>query len=111
MGNKRQSIGRIQKLIEAAVEDFMIQANIVPKTDLGADVGSASFRFNNIYTGDLHLQNDRGHYIIIEEEEYLSIKNVKTGKLYKFVLEEIVEEGGIEEEEPTTPPTRKWWPF
>jgi hypothetical protein len=42
-----------------------------------------------IATADLELQNDRGHYLIVEEEDYLSIKNEKTGKLYKFVLEEI----------------------
>ena len=44
-----------------------------------------------IQTNDLELQNDRGHYLIVEEEEYLSIRNEKTGKLYKFVLEEINE--------------------
>ena len=44
-----------------------------------------------IQTNDLELQNDRGHYLIVEEEEYLSIRNEKTGKLYKFVLEEIDE--------------------
>ena len=42
-----------------------------------------------IETADLVLNNDRGHYLIVEEEDYLSIKNEKTGKLYKFVLEEI----------------------
>ena len=42
-----------------------------------------------IATADLVLNNDRGHYLIVEEEDYLSIKNEKTGKLYKFVLEEI----------------------
>ena len=42
-----------------------------------------------IQTEDLVLNNNRGHYKIVEEEEYLSIKNEKTGKLYKFVLEEI----------------------
>ena len=42
-----------------------------------------------IQTADLVLNNNRGHYLIVEEEDYLSIKNEKTGKLYKFVLEEI----------------------
>ena len=42
-----------------------------------------------LQTADLVLNNNRGHYKIVEEEEYLSIKNEKTGKLYKFVLEEI----------------------
>ena len=42
-----------------------------------------------IATADLKLENDRGHYLIVEEEDYLSIRNMKTNKLYKFVLEEI----------------------
>ena len=42
-----------------------------------------------LQTQDLVLNNERGHYLIVEEEDYLSIKNEKTGKLYKFVLEEI----------------------
>jgi len=44
-----------------------------------------------IETADLILNNNRGHYTIVEEEDYLSIKNEKTGKKYKFVLEEINE--------------------
>ena len=44
-----------------------------------------------IETADLILNNNRGHYTIVEEEDYLSIKNEKTGKKYKFVLEEIDE--------------------
>ena len=42
-----------------------------------------------IATADLKLENERGHYLIVEEEDYLSIRNMKTNKLYKFVLEEI----------------------
>ena len=45
--------------------------------------------FGQLKTGDLELENERGHWAIIEEEEYLSIHNVKTDKKYKFVLEEI----------------------
>ena len=40
-------------------------------------------------TGDIELENERGHWRIIEEEEYLSIHNIKSNKKYKFVLEEI----------------------
>jgi len=44
-----------------------------------------------IQTGDLILNNERGHWTIVEEADYLSIKNENTGKKYKFVLEEIDE--------------------
>ena len=35
------------------------------------------------------LKNERGDWTVIEDEEYLSIRNNKTGKRYKFMLEEI----------------------
>ena len=45
--------------------------------------------FGVLRAGDIELENERGHWRIIEESEYLSIHNVKSGKKYKFVLEEI----------------------
>jgi len=62
---------------------------ILPTTDNDISLGSASKRFANIFTNDLHLANERGDWTIIEEEEYLSIRNNKSGKLFKFVLQEI----------------------
>ena len=64
-------------------------ADILPPADNTVDLGSTSNRWKNIYTKDLHLNNDRGDWTIIEEEEYLSIRNNKNGKMYKFVLEEV----------------------
>jgi hypothetical protein len=63
--------------------------HLVPFVDNTYDLGEASRRFRNIYTGDLHLSNDRGDWTIVEEEDYLSITNNKNGKRYKFVLEEL----------------------
>jgi len=65
---------------------------VAPVTNNDVDLGTSSLRFANVYTSDLHLANERGNYSIVEEEDYLSIRNNKTGKLYKFVLEEIDEE-------------------
>jgi hypothetical protein len=45
--------------------------------------------FGVLRAGDIELENERGHWRIIEESEYLSIYNVKSNKKYKFVLEEI----------------------
>jgi len=66
-----------------------VTASVMPGTDNTYDLGSRDQRWANIYTGDLHLKNDRGDWTVIEEEEYLSIRNNKTGKMYKMVLEEI----------------------
>ena len=61
-----------------------------PVADNTYDLGDPSFRWANIYTGDLHLKNDRGDYTIIEEEDALTLRNNKTGKVYNFVLQERV---------------------
>jgi hypothetical protein len=61
---------------------------IRPVTDNTYDLGTDSFRWANVYTGDLHLKNDRGDYTIVEEEDALTLHNNKTGKVYNFVLEE-----------------------
>ena len=100
---KKPSVGRIKALVEEIVGDLKIEANITPKNSSGTGegteltaaphLGSADNRWNTLYIGDLNLENDRGSWLIIEEEEYLSIRNKKNGKLYKFVLEEIPEEG------------------
>ena len=53
------------------------------------DLGSASKRWRNIYTTDLHLANERGNWTVIEEEDCLTLRNNKTNKVYKIVMEEI----------------------
>jgi len=94
------SIGNIKRLVELIVGDLILQANLVPKStdtySLGSSTGEAPnetvvLGWKHLCMGDLHMKNDRGAYTIVEEEEYLSVRNMKTGKLYKFVLEEIEE--------------------
>jgi hypothetical protein len=66
---------------------------ILPATDLAIDLGSSDFRFNNMYTGDLHLQNDRGHWTLIEEENFITFRNNKDGRRYKMIMEDITGTG------------------
>ena len=54
-----------------------------------SDLGSASKRWANVYTGDLHLKNDRGDWTVVEESEYLTLVNNANGKKYKIMMEEI----------------------
>jgi hypothetical protein len=63
--------------------------HITPGADNTQDLGSSSKRWRNIYTTDLHLSNERGDWTVIEEEDYLTLRNNKTGKVYKLVMEEI----------------------
>lgn len=64
-------------------------SSLLPITDNFYDLGSADNRWANVYTGDLHLKNDRGDYTLIEEEDMLTIRFNKTGKRYKFLLESV----------------------
>jgi hypothetical protein len=65
--------------------------SFLPSADVTYDLGSASLRWANIYTGDLHLKNERGDYTLIEEPDFLTIRFNKTGKRYKFMLEAVPE--------------------
>jgi len=79
VGSNTNSLAIIrQGLFPAADRD-------VQQFDLGAD----NRRWANIYTGDLHLKNERGDYTIIEESDFLTVRFNKTGKRYKFVLEPV----------------------
>jgi len=66
-----------------------LATNVLPAVDATQDLGSATKRWNNIYTTDLHLANERGNWTVIEEEDYLTLRNNKTDKVYKLVMEEI----------------------
>jgi len=66
-----------------------VAENILPDTDDTRDLGSAAKRWANIYSADLHLANERGDWTVVEEENYLTLRNNKTDKVYKLVMEEI----------------------
>jgi len=65
------------------------EGHVTPSADDTQDLGSSSKQWRNIYTGDLHLKNERGSWTVIEEENYLTLRNNKTDKVYKLVMEEI----------------------
>ena len=73
---------------------------VVPGANDTYDLGADGNVWRNIYTGDLHLSNEakdegnevdgtKGNWTIQEGEEHLFILNNKSGKKYKFKLEEI----------------------
>jgi hypothetical protein len=66
-----------------------VTGSILPGADNSHDLGSSAMRWANVYTGDLHLANDRGDWTVIEEENYLTIRSNKTGKRFKLLMEEI----------------------
>ena len=67
-----------------------IDTDVLPSQDAIFNLGSPSYRWANVYTGDLHLRNERGNWTMIEEENCLTLRNNNTGKLYRLLMEEIV---------------------
>ncbi len=72
-----------------ATDAWTFNQHLFPSADATQNLGSATKRWNNIYTTDLHLANERGNWTVIEEENYLTLRNNKTDKVYKLVMEEI----------------------
>ena len=66
--------------------NVVLSGSIIPGVDSAVDLGGTNNRFRNIYTGDLHLRNERGDWTIVEEREYLCVVNNITGKKYKMDL-------------------------
>ena len=72
--------------------------NVIPFADNTYNLGSSSYRWANIYSADLQLSNEGssndvdgtwGKYTIQEGENDLFLINRRTGKKYKFLLEEV----------------------
>ena len=66
-----------------------VSGDILPSSDATQDLGSAPKRWDTIFPAALHLANERGNWTVIEEEDYLTLRNNKTDKVYKLVMEEI----------------------
>ena len=77
-----------------------VAGHITPGANDTYDLGSTSAVWRNVYTGDLHLSNEgkeegnavdgtKGNWTIQEGENDLYILNNKSGKKYKFKLEEM----------------------
>jgi len=87
--------------VEVPAADFSaVGEHLLPSTDDTYNLGSATKQWANIYTGDLHLSNESkaegnivdgttGNWTIQEGSEELYILNNKSGKKYKFKLEEV----------------------
>ena len=80
----------------------IIDGAINPILDNDIDLGTAALRYKNIYTMDLNLNNDRGNWTVVEEEDMLTIRNNHTGKWYKMNMTEIDSTG--RDEGMATPP-------
>ena len=74
--------------------------HVLPNTSDTFDLGASGNVWRNLYTGDLHLSNEgksegntvdgtKGNWTIQEGENDLYILNNKSGKKFRFKLEEV----------------------
>ena len=73
--------------------------NLLPHGDATQNLGSTSKRWDNLYVNDMHFSNEgsdgndvdgtTGDWTLQEGEEHLYIINNKSGKKFKFSLEEV----------------------
>ena len=76
-----------------------VTGNLLPEANGTRDLGATGTRWANLYTSDIDLSNEAkggnevdgtwGSYTIQEGENDLFLINRRTGKTFKFVLEEI----------------------
>tara|TARA_A200000159_G_scaffold82169_1_gene75952 strand:- start:2644 stop:5940 length:3297 start_codon:yes stop_codon:yes gene_type:complete len=69
-----------------------VTGSLLPGADSTHNLGSPDYRWANLYTGDLHLRNERGNWTIYEEPDMLVVVNNLTGKKYKMGLTPLEDE-------------------
>ena len=76
----------------------IFDGNVTPTADNNVNLGAASLRWANVYTADLHLNNEgnpnivdgtTGNWTVQEGEEYIYLVNNKSNEKFKLVLEKI----------------------
>ena len=96
--NGSGSLSDYMPLVGSTFTGTVISRTIRPSADASYDLGTSSYRYNNIYTNDLHLSNEGhtndvdgswGDWTIQEGESDLFLKNNRSGKKYKFNLTEV----------------------
>ncbi len=77
---------------------LLANKNVLPNGNNTSSLGNTSNRWSNIFTNDLHLSNEGhkndvdgtwGSYTIQEGEDDLFLINKRTGKKYRFLLDEV----------------------
>ena len=76
-------------LYQQDTDAFEINQHWLPSANDSFNLGSATQRWQNVFTMDLHLANDRGDWTLVEEANYLTVRNNKNGKRYKLLMEEL----------------------
>ena len=80
------------------VTDITLKGDIVPDSDATRNLGSLTYRMANVYTADMHFNNEGinnsidgtwGHWTLQEGDENIFMINQRSGKKYKINLTEV----------------------
>ena len=76
-----------------------LSSHLLPNANGTINLGASATRFANVYSSDLDLSNEAkgpnsidgtwGSYLIEEGEEHLYITNRRSGRRYRFMMEEV----------------------
>lgn len=82
------------KIADGAVTVSKLTFNntLIPTADNTFDIGTSSRRLANLYavtttTGDLNLKSELGDWTVIEQADFIKLRNNRTGKSFKIVME------------------------
>ena len=84
--------------ITVAVDSLTFDRDLLPSTDNAVDLGSATLRFANIFTGDLQLNNEgrgndvdgsSGNWTLQEGADCLFLIDNNTGKQFRISMEPV----------------------
>ena len=73
-----------------------IDTKLMPSTNGTLDMGDDTNRWGdiyatNMYTGDLHMKNERGDWTLFEESDHIRIRNNATGQEFKLNMTPVEE--------------------
>lgn len=84
------------KIANGAVtaEKITLNNSLFPTDDDQFDIGSSSRRLANLYTrvittGDLNLKSEAGDWTVIEQNDFIKLRNNRTGQSFRIVMEAI----------------------
>ena len=93
------TLGTDKITLDATNGSATFASDITPTTDGGANLGSTSNRFSNVYTQDMHLSNEgtegnsvdgtTGDWTLQEGAENIYLINNKTGSKFKISMEAV----------------------
>jgi hypothetical protein len=82
------------KLADGAVtpDKISFESSLIPTVDAQVAIGAPTRRLSNLHTvvistGDLNLKSEAGDWTVIEQADFIKLRNNRTGQEFKIVME------------------------